>query len=307
EHRVHDVKVYVVDRSLPGSRGVIASYLMVSPEGEAVLVDPGPRRGYEGLVDAVRSLIGDPERLKAVLLTHIHLDHAGAAGDLAASIRDLRIYVHPRGAPHLADPSRLWESSLEILGETARLYGRPRPIPPDRIIVPRDGEALELSGISISVLYTPGHASHHISYLVGDMLFAGDSAGTFQCGSLFPTTPFPFKLVEAVSSIDRMRDARPRRIAYTHYGVHEPATELLGLYRQLLLDLAELVWSLMQSGVEAELIAARVDEATGMVSRYRECMDALGAYYVRDHIEQSLQGMRRFLERFGPQHRGVQR
>jgi glyoxylase-like metal-dependent hydrolase (beta-lactamase superfamily II) len=305
EYKVSGSKVYLIDRSLSGSRMVLASYLVVAPSGEALLIDPGPSREYERLLEAVEELLGSLSRLKAVLLTHIHLDHGGSAGHLVETLGDIRVYVHPRGAPHLADPSKLWESSLEILGETALLYGQPKPIPPERLVTPGDGKPIRLGSEAVTVIYTPGHASHHMSYMLGDLIFTGDSAGTLQCSTLFPTTPFPFKLVDAISSLDKMRGLKPRRLAYAHFGIHEPASELLSLYRQLLIDLAEIVWRAMQEGVDMDEIPSYVDRASGIVSRYKECMRSLGAGYVENHILQSIEGIARFLQRFGPQHRGV--
>jgi len=307
EYSVSSAKVYLIDRSIEGSHGIIASYLVVGSRGEAAVIDPGPSRGHESLADTIFHLLGDKGRLKYILLTHIHLDHGGGAGDLLEYFPNASIYVHPRGAPHLIDPSKLWKASLEILGDTARLYGEPKPVDKGSLHIPRDEESISLDGAAITVLYTPGHASHHMSYILGDTVFAGDSAGTFQCSTLYPTTPFPFKLVDAISSIERMQSLKPRRIAYAHFGIHEPASELLSLYRQLLLDLAELIWRLMREGVGVEELASHVDMATGMVSGYKECMRSRGAEYIADQIEQSLQGIYRFLERFGPQHRGVAR
>jgi glyoxylase-like metal-dependent hydrolase (beta-lactamase superfamily II) len=186
---------------------------------DGVLVDPGPTSRLETLLDA----LGD-ERPRALLLTHIHLDHAGATGSLVERWPDLEVYVHERGAPHLAKPERLLESARRLYGEDMdRLWGEMVPVPEDNLNVLSGGE--KLLGGRFEVAYTPGHASHHVSYLHdGGTAFVGDAGGVrITPESLtIPPTPPPDIDVEAWhESIDRIRAWRPRRLAMTHFGDSE--------------------------------------------------------------------------------------
>jgi glyoxylase-like metal-dependent hydrolase (beta-lactamase superfamily II) len=183
--------------------------------GEA-LVDPGPESSLATLLEALGG-----ERPRALLLTHIHLDHAGASGSLVERWPDLEVYVHERGAPHLARPERLLESARRLYGEDMdRLWGEVVPVPERNLNVLSGGE--KLLGGRFEVAYTPGHASHHVSYLHDDgTAFVGDAGGVrITPESLtIPPTPPPDIDVEAWhESIERIRAWRPERLAITHFG-----------------------------------------------------------------------------------------
>jgi glyoxylase-like metal-dependent hydrolase (beta-lactamase superfamily II) len=183
-----------------------------------VLVDPGPGSTLPTLLDA----LGD-ERPRAVLLTHIHLDHAGASGSLVRRWPDLEVYVHERGAPHLADPARLLESARRLYGaDMDRLWGAVLPVPEANVRVLRGGERV-IDG-RFEVAYTPGHASHHVCYLHEEAAFVGDVGGVrIAPGALtIPPTPPPDIDLEAWRrSIEHVRRWAPRRLAVTHFGAYD--------------------------------------------------------------------------------------
>jgi glyoxylase-like metal-dependent hydrolase (beta-lactamase superfamily II) len=183
-----------------------------------VLVDPGP----ESCLDALLQALGD-ERPRVLLLTHIHLDHAGASGALVKRWPDLEVYVHERGAPHLIDPSRLMESARRLYGEGMdRLWGDMTPVPERSLRVLEGGE--RVLGGRFEVAYTPGHASHHVSYLHEGTAFVGDVGGVrIPPSSLtIPPTPPPDIDVEAWHrSIERVAQWGPKRLAMTHFGASE--------------------------------------------------------------------------------------
>jgi glyoxylase-like metal-dependent hydrolase (beta-lactamase superfamily II) len=191
---------------------------------EGVLVDPGPSSCLEQLLEA----LGD-ERPRALLLTHIHLDHAGASGSLVERWPDLEVYVHERGAPHLIDPSRLLESARRLYGENMdRWWGEMVPVPERNLRWLKGGERV-LEG-SFEVAYTPGHASHHVSYLHAGTAFVGDVAGVriTRDSLTIPPTPPPDIDVEAWhESIERVRAWKPRRLAVTHFDAYEDVEEQL--------------------------------------------------------------------------------
>jgi len=217
------VEVVAVDATPEPARRAISPYL-VSSGGSAVLVDAGPAAAAERVVGEVeaRGL-----KLEAIILTHVHLDHAGAAGRLAREL-GVKVYVHPRGAPHIVDPSRLWAASKQFLGAFADYYGRPDPAPSDLVVPVGDGSVVSVGGLQFKVVHTPGHASHHMSILLGGeaLLFTGDSAGvrlrTGEDGVVeVPTNPPPFKPRLYLESLVKMAALRPRRVALGHYGVQD--------------------------------------------------------------------------------------
>jgi glyoxylase-like metal-dependent hydrolase (beta-lactamase superfamily II) len=182
-----------------------------------VLVDPGPSTGLNALLEA----LGD-EQPRALLLTHIHLDHAGASGSLVRRWPHLEVYVHERGAPHMVDPSRLLESARRLYGDDMdRLWGEFVAVPQSQIRVLHGGETLAFDDRSFEVAYTPGHASHHVSYLHEGTAFVGDVGGvqiTPESLTIPPTPPPDIDLDKWHQSIALVRGWRPERLAMTHFG-----------------------------------------------------------------------------------------
>jgi len=206
-----------------------------------VLVDPGPESAVQNLLDA----LGDM-RPRALLLTHIHLDHAGATGALVRRWPDLDVYVHERGAPHVIDPSKLLASAGRLYGEDnmKALWGEILPVPAERVHVLRGGETIPLAG-GFRVAYTPGHASHHVCYLHEDSgrAFVGDMAGVRIPPShvTIPPTPPPDIDVEAWdASLDLIAAWKPASLGLTHFGAVDEVEEQLEATRTSLHELAEL-------------------------------------------------------------------
>jgi glyoxylase-like metal-dependent hydrolase (beta-lactamase superfamily II) len=183
-----------------------------------VVIDPGPTSCLETLLGGL-----DGARPRALLLTHIHLDHAGASGSLVEHWPDLEVYVHERGARHLIDPERLLESARMLYGDDMdRLWGEMLPVPEENIHVLNGGE--RLFGDEFEVAYTPGHASHHVSFLHDGTAFVGDVGGARIAGSqlTIPPTPPPDIDVEKWhASIELIKDWKPRRLVMTHFGAGE--------------------------------------------------------------------------------------
>jgi glyoxylase-like metal-dependent hydrolase (beta-lactamase superfamily II) len=184
-----------------------------------LLVDPGPESTLTNVLAAL-----DGVEPRAVLLTHIHLDHAASAGSLARMYPDLQVYVHERGAPHMIDPSKLLASATRIYGDYMQtLWGTFEPVPADRLHVLTGGETLEFGeNGSFDVLYTPGHAVHHVSYIQPDgTAFVGDVAGTRAPGSdvvLPPTPPPDINPPDWQKSLAQLRERGLSRLNYTHWG-----------------------------------------------------------------------------------------
>jgi len=182
-----------------------------------VLIDPGPSSCLETLLDSLEG-----RRPSALLLTHIHLDHAGASGSLVERWPDLEVYVHERGAPHMVDPGRLLESARRLYGEDMdRLWGEVIPVPEQNVRVLSGRETIREGYL---VAYTPGHASHHVSYLHRGTAFVGDVAGvriTPNSLTIPPTPPPDIDLEAWHRSIEQVRAWSPARLAFTHFGSAE--------------------------------------------------------------------------------------
>lgn len=192
-----------------------------------VLVDPGPECCAATLVEALGDAVPD-----AILLTHIHLDHAGATGALVRRWPHVKVVVHERGAPHVADPSKLVASATRLYGDDmARLWGEIVAVPEENLVVVGDEATLEDFGGPWRVAYTPGHASHHVAYLhePSATLFAGDVAGVrIGAGPVLPPTPPPDIDLELWhGSIARIRAWDAARVAVTHFGVFDDVAEHL--------------------------------------------------------------------------------
>lgn len=195
-----------------------------------VLVDPGPTSGLDQLLAGVS---GTP---KALLLTHVHLDHAGATGSLVERWPELEVYVHEHGAPHLIDPVRLLDSARRLYGDDMdRLWGEVVPVPEGNLRIVQGGE--RVIDDAYEVAYTPGHASHHVAYLhkrtplLGDRTaFVGDVAGV-RIGddslTIAPTPPPDIDLDAWHESIERVRAWRPDRLAITHFGSYDDVAHQL--------------------------------------------------------------------------------
>lgn len=205
-----------------------ASHVIVE-NGRAAFVDTGTNNSVPLLLEALAAKDIDRADVDYVFLTHVHLDHAGGAGLLMQSLPNAKAVVHPRGARHMIDPEKLINGAKAVYGEPAYsdMYGELQPIPEARVVIPEDGDRLELAGRPFDVFYTEGHARHH--YCLHDPVsagvFTGDSFGisyreldTAAGEFIFPTTtPVHFDPVEAHRSVDLIMARQPQQLYLTHY------------------------------------------------------------------------------------------
>lgn len=215
--------VQLVDVQHLGNPQVIAAGVLDVGSGVAI-VDPGPESSWPTVVAALEQSGRTPRDLQYLLLTHIHLDHAGAAGTIVRRNPHVTVYVHQRGAPHLADPSKLLASAGRLYGaDLERLWGEVAPVPVGNLKPLKGGECLTLGPTTIEVAYTPGHAWHHVSYLHPSTgtAFVGDTAGIRISGRdyVFPPTPPPdIDLAPWHASLDQIAAWKPERLFLTHFG-----------------------------------------------------------------------------------------
>jgi glyoxylase-like metal-dependent hydrolase (beta-lactamase superfamily II) len=222
---------------IPGREGTLGVYLIQAPK--IALIDLGPASSLPSLLTALNDLSIKPQDVDFILSTHIHLDHLGGLSQALRLMPRAQVVVHPKGIRHLLDPVRLWEGSCEMLGEIALDYGKPDPVDEDRLLPAEDGMIIDLGNLSMEVFLTPGHAPHHLSYLIrsGGILFPGEAAGVYfpDTGVTRPASPPPFDLRKSLASVQKMIDARPAEIFYSHFGSSPDALTRLRHYREQLL------------------------------------------------------------------------
>jgi glyoxylase-like metal-dependent hydrolase (beta-lactamase superfamily II) len=231
--------ITTLDNLWMGRPRSIAASLLES-DGYLAIVDPGPGSTLETLRQQLQARgvgVGD---LDAILLTHIHLDHAGATGSLVRENPGLAVYVHKNGAPHLIDPSkllasakRLWPNNLQLL------FGETLPVPAENLRILEGGENLALGARKLEVVYTPGHASHHVSYFdkTEGVAFVGDTTGVRIEGNSFvmPATPPPdIDLGIWDTSFAAILERKPARLFLTHFGFSDNPSEHILLFRERL-------------------------------------------------------------------------
>ncbi len=228
----HGDGIVAIDTLTAGMTEVTAGYLIDAPR--PALIECGPALTIQAVLDGLHTLGLAADDLAYLVLTHIHLDHAGGAGDVAAAFPRARVVVSEHGARHLADPARLNASSARVYGPLFdQVYGACTPVPAERIVSIADRDELDLGeGRELELLHTPGHAKHHLGVFdpTTGAVFAGDSVGVQLPGmeQLRPATPPPeFHLDAALNSLERYRERDPQRIYLAHYGPVEPADTVL--------------------------------------------------------------------------------
>jgi len=288
--------LYAIDVKPLGIPGFLSPYVLVGRE--AAIIDCGPPCSIGALIEGLKALGVKPETVRYVLATHIHIDHVGGASLLLDWAREAELLVHPRGVEHMIDPSRLWESTKAVLKEVAEGYGPIGAVERGRVSAIREGDELSIAGgPRLQVLETPGHASHHLSFFEPEkrILFPGDSAGVYisPLDILVPTTPPPFRLDLALSSLDKQVALGPELACYPHFGVSNQAVRRLEDYRA-------------QLELWADVISANMGEPAG---RILELLASRDQYLARalpllEHfpmlkrgLANSVEGIRRFIER----------
>ena len=224
--------LYLIDLETGGFKNLICSYVL---RGEkTLLVESGPTSSVPRLVEGLKELNVKFEDVEYVAVTHVHLDHGGGAGTLLKTLPNAKVLVHPHGMPHLVDPTRLWESAQSVLKYVSEIFGKPEPVPKDRIIPVSEG-VFDLGGGKLQVYETLGHASHNLSFLetFNNGVFPGDAAGTYfpEFDAVIPTTPPPFRLDAALASLDKLISLQPTALYYSHFGKASNAVQRLRDYK----------------------------------------------------------------------------
>ena len=268
--------VFQIDTRMAGYQGITAGYLIRG--SRPCLVETGTSTSAPIVARALAALGVGADDLASVVVTHIHLDHAGGVGDIAAAYPKAEIVVHQRGARHLADPRLLMAGAEMAFGDALdRLFGRLSPVPADRIRALDDTGVVDLGdGRRLDSHYSPGHASHHVGLIdsgTGD-LYVGDAVGVYipDTGDLRPATPAPdFDLDAALESLARFRALRPTRLLFSHYGPASNVPEILDRSAEEITVWVERTRHARRLGLDLDHAVAMVREQT--LARYKAYAD----------------------------------
>ena len=292
--------LYQIDVETAGIKNFIASYILKGKQ--VAMVETGPTSSVPNLLFCLKELNVKPEDVVYVAVSHIHLDHGGSAGRLLKYLPKAKVIVHPRGVPHLANPEKLWQQSREVLGNIAEMYGKPEPVPEERIIAATDGMTFDIgNNIRLKVVETLGHASHHLSYYepLSEGIFPGDAAGIYlnEIDVIVPTTPSPFRLDVALASLDKLISLKPKVLYYSHFGKAYNAVEKLQTYAQQLKLWAKITRQGIENKDSLEAISKRIIESDVAVQKAKE--------YIKAHpvlsetvLNESVRGFIDFVEKF---------
>ena len=292
--------LYQIDVETAGIKNFIASYILKGKQ--VAMVETGPTSSVPNLLSCLKELNVKLEDVVYVAVSHIHLDHGGGVGRLLKYLPKAKVIVHPRGAPHLANPEKLWQQSREVLGNIAEMYGKPEPVPEERIIAATDGMTFDIgNNIRLKVVETLGHSSHHLSYYepLSEGIFPGDAAGIYlnEIDVIVPTTPSPFRLDVALASLDKLISLKPKVLYYSHFGKAYNAVEKLQTYAQQLKLWAKITKQGIENKESLEAISKRIIESDVAVQKAKE--------YIKAHpvlsetvLNESVRGFIDFVEKF---------
>jgi len=255
--------ITAIDTHMAGRDRSTAAYLL--HDEETTIVETGPTTSVEAVTEGLASLGVGPSDLANIVLTHIHLDHAGGVGRLAVAFPRATIWVHERGAPHLADPAKLVASATRVYGEErmAEWFGTVEAVGQDRLKAIQDGERIRLRSRDLEVLYTPGHASHHVALVDSESgaVLTGDALGIHvpDLPVLRPATPPPeFDLELALDSIERIRSRATSVLLFAHFGPIHDIDRTCDLAERRVRSWAEAVREALETTDDLDEIAERL-------------------------------------------------
>ena len=249
-----------IDLLFGGRERVIATAVLRGADG-LVLVDPGPTSCLPALEAGLAPLGGALRDVRLILLTHIHLDHAGATGSIVARVPTARVLVHERGAPHMIDPARLLASATRLYGDRMdALWGRFDAVPAAQVTSLKGGERLDVAGRAVRVAYTPGHAVHHVSYLdeSSGTAYVGDTCGIRVAGdyTIAATPPPDIDLGLWARSLEAIEAWQPASLFLTHFGPVSAGRAHIANFRQVLATTGDIVARSLTAGETDEARAA---------------------------------------------------
>ena len=224
-------KIYMIDAPFHGKTGLLSSYLIKS--GKNAIMDPGTPSQIPGILEALDSL--GIKELKRILLTHIHLDHGAGSWKLLEKYPEAKVHCHPRGVPHMVDPSKIIKVAEQAFGEKFSLYGKIRGLREGAVIPSSSEGVLEVGDVNLLVIWTPGHSTHSQTYFEpkNKIVFVGDLAGHMPYEDIvIPASPHPFNPEDTIQSIMKLIDLKPDIICYSHFGYKKKAVNRLKMFKE---------------------------------------------------------------------------
>ena len=297
----HNLKLIDVAPPIPGFKKFIGAYVLKARK--VALIDVGPSVSVENLLSGLGELNINPADISYIFATHIHLDHAGGIGKVIKQMPKAIVIVHERGGRHLIDPARLWEDSQRALGKLALKYGPVEPVPEDRIILAKEGMLLNLGDMEIEVLNTPGHASHHLSFVdrKEGRLFVGDAAGVYIRGLIMLDTPPPFNLEQALTSLDKLIRLGATSLYYAHFGYATHVPDKLRYFKQQLISWGNIIADCLEKKANWQEIYNEIREKDDTLAR----IDSLPVNERRrdlDLVKLSIMGFIGYFKRYGTEY-----
>ncbi len=298
--------IHLIDALHLGTPHIVCVALVECGPAELMLVDSGPESVFQNVVEGVRKLGFDPTHVRHLLASHIHLDHTGGAWRWANEF-GTRVYVHPKGAPHLVDPSKLISSATKIYGEKlGYLWGAAGPIREEQVVAVEEGTKLRFGSKEIDVLYTPGHAPHHNSYWLEEerTVFAGDVAGVLIPGgpAIPPFPPPDIHLETWKASLDKIRRLNPDSIHITHWGRIDRPKQTLDALEERLFRWAEWVRQRMIEGKsESEMVTEFEQFTSEQLLANGTPKELLATYEQADPAFMSVAGLTRYWRKCHPE------
>ena len=288
--------IVTIDLNFQNKTQAIASYLIRHDSG-AVLIESGPGSTLPSLEAGLAKEGLSPRDITHVLLTHIHLDHAGAAGWL--SRHGAQIFVHPNGAAHMLNPEKLIASATRIYGDRmGTLWGEFLPVAEDQLTVPQDAEEIVIGNLKFVAINTPGHAEHHYSYLFEDMCFSGDVGGVRIPGYPYLRAPMPppeLHFGRWRESIARLRALKFARIAPTHFGIFDDVEWQLNELQKNLDAAEKWLEEIMPAEPSADEMRVKFEALMYEQSRAQNLSeDAVQAFALANPLGMSVDGMIRY-------------
>jgi glyoxylase-like metal-dependent hydrolase (beta-lactamase superfamily II) len=284
--------LFLIDLETGGFKNLIASYILKSTH--AIIIETGPTSSIGNLLNGLEETGARAEDVAYVALSHVHLDHGGGVGALLKSLPNAKVIVHPRGAPHLLNPEKLWLQSQKVLGHVAEIYGKPDPVPENRIIAAAEGMTFDAgNNVRLKAVETLGHAAHNLSYieLLSNGVFTGDAAGIYlpEFDVVIPTTPPPFRLDIALASLNKLVSLSPAFLYYSHFGKAGDAVQRLRTYAVQLKLWANIATEGVKRGQSTEAIREQIIAEDPTMHRISSFLKA-HPIFMKTAVENSVQG-----------------